>query len=146
MDKLPLSSVQLEEVKRIKRHLINHINNPHSKYCITYADLVKECGLPYEPLNKIPKNREELGKVLAYLLKEELKYDRPLITSVIYGKNLYRPRNGFYETLIRINYKGSADKQPRDLYKDLNERRKIETEAVEYWRNPENVKKYKSSL
>lgn len=140
-----LSPIQLEEVKRVKKYLVDYLNKNLEKYYTTYSELVCECALPYFPLNN-PQNRIELGKVLAYLLEEELKYGRPLITSVIYGKKLYRPRDGFYNTLIRINYKGTANKKARDLYKEKKERRKIETEAVEYWRNPKNIKKYKNSL
>lgn len=143
--KYMLSPVQLREVKRVKKYLVEYLNENFEKYYTTYSELVIECELPYLPL-KNPKNRKELGKVLAYLLEEELRCGRPLITSVIYGKNLYRPRDGFYNTLIRINYKGSANKEARDLYKEKKERRKIETEAVEYWRNSKNLKKYKSSL
>jgi hypothetical protein len=143
---MSITKQQLIEVSIIRKYLIGHIRSNSARYYKTYEDMVKDCDLPYQNLNKNPVKRKEIGIVLAYLLKEEYDANRPLLTSVIYGKNLYRPRDGFYITLINYNIEESKYKDYRQLYKNIVWRRSIETKTVEFWRNDVNFNNYKSSL
>lgn len=145
---LPLTEKQEKEVIAIRRHLIQHIQKADfnlkskSKYNTTYSELVSECNLPYKNLQRNPQHRKALGNVLAHLLKEEHDAKRPMLTSIIYGKGLYRPRNGFYKTMQNFKIDGAHKKQLEKLYKDIKKRRKYETDAVIFWKDKQNIKKY----
>ena len=142
---MSLTPQQIKEIPIIIRYLIQHIRSCGKNYYITYQDLVDECNLPYGKLNLNPTNRKKLGIVLAKLLLEELDARRPLLTSIVYGKGLYRPRNGFYKTLEENNIKDSKGKDIKQLY-EIKWRREIEKEVVTFWESDENYNKYKKAL
>lgn len=127
--------INLDYVEAIRKCLVDHIKE-HGKepkrYYITYEELIKKCNLPYPNINRNPQFRTALGKLLAEVAKQDIEAGKPPITAIVYGKNLYRPRNGFYETLINLKYRGTDGKIAKQLYLDKEWRRELEKEVINY--------------
>ena len=140
-EKIVLSKDQKKEVEIIRKYLISLIRDGGAKpgTCITtYQVMANECKLPYPTLSRSPVQRKALGIALAQLTKEDFNAGKPLIASLIYGVKLYRPRDGFYKTLINLKYTGTLGKTFKQLYQDKTWRRKLESKAVEFWKKDEN--------
>lgn len=144
LEKIVLSKDQQKEIEIIRKYLISLIRDNQGKLDVcttTYQVMANECKLPYPMLSKSPVQRKGLGIVLAQLTKEDFNAGRPLIASLIYGVKLYRPRDGFYKTLINLKYKGTSGHTFKQLYQDRIWRRKLESNAVEFWKKDENFYK-----
>jgi hypothetical protein len=142
---MELTEIQINEAIIIRKYLINLIRLNKEKYYTTYQELVDNCNLlEFAELNRYPTRRKELGVILAYLLIDDSLNNRPILTSLVYGKKLYRPRDGFYKTLCNNDVTGSEGKTPLQISKDIELRRKFEHSAVEFWRNEENFIKYRT--
>jgi len=136
---MELNAQQMQEVAIIRRYLINIIRTSDKCYYTTYQKMVDDCKLPYPDLNKHPLYRKQLGLILAFMLIDDYQNHRPFLTSIIYGAGLYRPRNGFYNTLCREAPLNVKFKSPEKVYKDIVFRRSFEKEAVNYWKNNNTI-------
>ena len=144
LEKIVLRRDQQKEIIIIRKYLVSLIRDNKGKLdacTTTYQVMANECQLQYPILSKSPMQRKALGIVLAQLTKEDFKAGRPLIASLIYGVKLYRPRDGFYRTLINLKYKGTFGKTFKQLYQNRTWRRKLESNAVEFWKKDENFYK-----
>jgi hypothetical protein len=136
---MELTAQQMQEVAIIRSYLIKQIRSTDKRYFTTYQKMVDDCKLPYPDLKRNPLYRKKLGVLLAYLVLDDTNNGRPILTSIVYGVGLYRPRNGFYITLCRENPLKANFRSPEEVFKDIIFRRKIELEAVTFWRNDENI-------
>jgi hypothetical protein len=135
---MELTAQQMQEVAIIRSYLINVIRTSGKCYYTTYQKMVDDCKLPYPDLNKHPLYRKQLGLLLAFILKEDNQKGFPILTSIIYGAKLYRPRNGFYITLCRENPVKTEFRTPIQVSMDKKFRRTFEYEAVDFWKNDNN--------
>lgn len=140
---MELTKIQIKEVERIRKNLINFTfkNRNSDRYFTTYSQLVLDCKLPYDNLQRYPQHRRKLGIVLAELLTRELREGRPPLTSIIYGVGLRRPRNGFYITLRNLRYRNTGTMSLDDMC-EITFRRRFEKETVEFWGKANIIKKF----
>ncbi len=141
---MSLTTTQFKEVQKIRKYLIDYIfkRSDFKQYYTTYNQLVVDCKLPYNNLQRNPQHRHQLGVVLADLLERELNERRPPLTSIIYGVGLYRPRDGFYKTLKNLGYRNTKTMNLEDM-REINFRRKFEKETVDFWRKEVNYLQFK---
>lgn len=144
MDVGSLSENELKhkaDIVRVK--LINQIRRSTHKYAIFYQVLSDSCGFEYNMGH--PPDRKTFGQILGFLLREEYKVGRPLLTSIIYLSGQYIQGNGFFKLLHAENIL-SARRYTLEELKEYTFRRKLEKEAVDFWRDASSYKKFKKQL
>lgn len=135
-----LSESQLrEQADIVRRELVNHIRQCSRKYSISYQKLSDACGFKYNM--RRPLERRTIGKILGFLLKEEYKVKRPVLTSIIYLSGLYIQGKGFFRLLQEENIENAGSYSLEKL-KRLDFRRKLEKEAIDFWRDDVNYQRF----
>jgi hypothetical protein len=139
-----LTESQLKEKADIVRvALVNRIRRTSEKYSITYQELSNSCRFKYNM--RIPQQRKTFGQILGSLLREEQKAKRPLLTSIVYLSRKYIQGDGFFKLLHAENIGHTRGRTLKEL-KDYDFRRKLEAEAVDFWRNDSNYESIKDAL
>lgn len=132
-----------EEANIVRRALINQIRQTSDRYSISYQVLSDTCNLKYQM--RYPPDRKNFGRILGFLLREEHNAKRPLLTSIIYLAGQYIQGQGFFKLLHAENIR-NARRHKLEKLKAIKFRRSLEKEAVVFWRDDSNYKRFKTKL